>query len=468
MQPAGPGRGIAQLFAARAGVMLAGYLVAVLLARGLGPAAYGTYGLVLSVLIWLEITATAGIAAAMTRLLAQHDGAAASLERTGRALLGAVTAALFAASWLAAPALARLFGVHEGALLFRLAVLDLPLAGLYVGYQGALLGRRRFGVWGVALGLQGAARLGGTVLLVLWRPSVAGALVVNAAATTVALAYLVAIAPPGLGRPSAPWVRRLGREAVPLGLYLVAVQGLASVDLWCLKALGTVPAPVVGLYVAAGNVARLLLAVPTVLAAVLFPSLARAVAARDEAGARAHLATALRGALAVLLPAAALLAVHAEAVMTALYAPAYAAGARYLALQLAAFVLFALLDVGFQALMATGALSRAATVVAALVPAALGLNLVLIPRAGALGAAAALAGALGLGAAAALALLRRRFGVALPLASVVRVGGATGLVAAVGARVETPLGWLPVELAALGAAYLILLRVVGEARGERR
>ena len=52
------------------GYFVLGYVVAVLLARGLGPVAYGSYGVIMAVLIWLEQSARHAVPAATAKLLA--------------------------------------------------------------------------------------------------------------------------------------------------------------------------------------------------------------------------------------------------------------------------------------------------------------------------------------------------------------------------------------------------------------
>ena len=53
---------------------ICGYIVAVVLARALGPAAYGVYGVVYSLLVALELTGKLGIPQAAIRLAAERLG----------------------------------------------------------------------------------------------------------------------------------------------------------------------------------------------------------------------------------------------------------------------------------------------------------------------------------------------------------------------------------------------------------
>ena len=53
-------RGTMQLLVGRGLFMVSGYLITVILARGLGPAAYGVYGVVMSLLLWIEVVGDLG------------------------------------------------------------------------------------------------------------------------------------------------------------------------------------------------------------------------------------------------------------------------------------------------------------------------------------------------------------------------------------------------------------------------
>jgi O-antigen/teichoic acid export membrane protein len=461
-----PARGVVQLFAAHACFMGSGYFISVLLARGLGPAEYGDYGVILSVLVWIEIVAGAGITGAVAKLIPQHEGQALVVERTARTLLLLASVGLFCLCWFSASAFARLFDIAGGEALFRLAIVDLPLSGLYFSYRGALLGNRRFGVWSLGLIIYSQTKLAGIVLLILLGPSVSGALLVNVLATAGALLFLGVKSSPSISPPSLPLALLTLRVALPIALYLVTLQVLLSLDLWCLKGLGGGPGEVVGFYVAAGNVARLLLIVPTVLAAVLFPSLSWALGRQDETVARDYLSGGVRFAFILLPPIIALLALHAGEVMELFFSSAYAQGGIYLGLQLVAFGLFAFFDIGFQALMAAEKLYRCAGILVALVPIALASNFMLIPRFGAMGAAASLLLTIGLGTMIAAVLVFHRFGSVIRTSTVFRVSVATALILLIGAQISVPSIWLPFKLAALFSAYAVLLTISRELRWQ--
>ena len=74
-------RGTVQLLMGRGLFMVSGYLIAVILARGLGPVEYGIYGMVMSLLLWLEVAGDMGIRRAIAGPGCSTRGRTATVDR---------------------------------------------------------------------------------------------------------------------------------------------------------------------------------------------------------------------------------------------------------------------------------------------------------------------------------------------------------------------------------------------------
>lgn len=457
-----PTRGTIQLIAGQGCFMLSGYLISVILARGLGPVEYGVYGVTLSVLGWIEMVASAGIPGATAKLISQHESKAPQVEETAIVLLLMVSLMLFLSCWFFAPAFARLFDIPTGRQLFRLAILDIPISGMYLAYQGILYGHQRFGTLSRGLIVYSLTKLVGTLILYILGLSVSGALVVNVLATTGVMVYLALKFPLAGFQPSYALLGPMLHIALPMGLYLIALQVLLNLDLWSLKSLWLGGGEVIGLYVAALNVAKLPVVVPSVLSGVLFASLSWALARRDEAMARRYIHGAARFALVILLPSCTLLALHAEAAMMFLYSDVYAAAGLYLSLQLIAFGLLVFLDIFLHALMAAGKHYQSAGILLALIPVASLFNLVFIPQFGAIGAATSLVLTIFLGTTIATICTYQRFGSLIPLSTLVRVSMATGFIVLISSKISIEGPWLILKLIVLIGVYTLLLIILKE------
>ena len=422
-------RGTVQLLIGRIYFMAAGYVIAVILARGLGPVAYGVYGLIMSLLLWLEVASDFGIQRATIKLVAQSDDATA-VARTSAASLLVVTTALFVICWLAAPAIANSFGIENGAWLVRLAILDIPVNGIYVAYQGIMQGYRRFGTVSVALIIYSTAKVGGILLLVMIGVSVQSALIVNVLATVAALSFLISRYWPGLGFAGGAVVRSLMHVAIPIGVYIVANRFVLSSHLWSLSWLGTAPDETIGLYVAAWNVAQLPTVVTFVITGVLLASISSAFAAGDSALAHRYLQSACRLVIIVLFPMCALGAIDARPIMEFIFSTDYSGGGHFLALLLCAYGLFALLDTLMHAMLAANQYRRVAAVQFTLIPIALAFNYVFITSLDGNGAAIALLATLTIAVTVALVWAGRTYGPPIRSATLVRVVLSTALVCA--------------------------------------
>jgi O-antigen/teichoic acid export membrane protein len=389
----GPGGGAArggiQLVLARGGFYAVAYLAAVLLARGLGPVEYGVYGVVISVLVWLEQVAQAGLTPAAARLIPEGD-ADGRLAGTTLALSGALFTLLFVTTWLAAPSIARALGLDDGGLLLRVAALDLPVFGLYVGSRGVCQGHRRFLALAVAEWVYVGCKAAGLLALLLLGFSVVAALLVNVAASVGGVLVLLPRVVPLVRRAGLTAARRLLPLAARFAAFMLALQTLGGLDLWMLTPyVADTDSAGLGAYVAARTVAAIPSLVLVAVSEVLLPSLSRALADGDTARARRYLESAVRFLWIVLAPITALVFLTGEELMTLLFSERYAPGGAWLGLLTAGSALFALVFVLGSAL---GAAGRAATAVAVPLGAAavdIGLNLALIPLYGPAGAAAA-------------------------------------------------------------------------------
>jgi O-antigen/teichoic acid export membrane protein len=458
-------RGTIQQLIARGCFMVSGFVVTVILTRGLGPAEYGVYGLIMSVLLWLEMGATAGVPGALSRLLPQYEKTqGAEFENTAFALLAAVSVGILAIGWVAAPFLAGLFKLPAGAAtLFRIAFLDIPLYAQYIGYQGMLNGYRRYGTTGLCIIAYSLTKLAG--ILILWHVfglTAAGALIVNVAATVGGFVYLTCVVPLQRVWPDPKLLKPILQAALPLGLILANRQVLLNLDLWSLKALGGAAA-VVGLYIAAGQLPKMLLMVPNTIGNVLFSSLARALANRDRPLVRNYIQATTRFVLMALAPCCVILAQHAEPVMSLVFSRSFVAGAPFLRWQLLAALIQALFAIVLEVLGAAGHYALSIIVLLALVPFALVLNNVMIPEFGAIGAAGALVLTNLIGLVIVATFVHRRYGALIRPISAARIALATGVVYLLGRWIESDHPALMLlEFAALSVIYVLVLALLRE------
>lgn len=454
--------GTRQLLLARAWFIITGYGVTIILARGLGPTEYGIYGVLMSVLLWLEMVSSAGVQAAAGRLMPHSPGREPLIEGTARFILLMIGMGLFALCWFAAPIVSGLLGIPNGTTLFRIAVVDIPFMALYTAERGILTGHRRFGALAASQAIYGMAKLVGVTILLLLGLSVATVLIVNVLATWAPLIYL-RVRNPSFGmRARASVARQLVSLAIPMGAYLIALQVAANVPLWGLQGLWRGEGAVVGHFVAALQIARMLTVIPVVQSGVVFASVGWALAHGNHDAARDHLVEGSRFALIIIAPACVIMGIDAAPLLSLLFSEQYVDGASFLSLQLVGFAAYALADTYSHALMAAGRHAIVARVFLALVPASILVTFLLLRAAGPVGAAASLALIMIVGATWVGALALRRFGALISVGTVARLTLAIVPIAVAGVALEVTGAWLLLKMMVLGGLYLLLLWLLGE------
>lgn len=400
----------------------AGYLASIILARALQPSDYGIYGVVISVLLWIEQTTRFTFAPAAAKLIPEVSDDATPLERTALLLNFSLFVLLFAVLWLSAPMLADLFELDEGTFLFRLAALDLPFFGLYVIYRGVLQGRHNF--FSTALGdaLYAVTKLAGILLLVTIGISVASALIVNVLASLGGMIVVWSQSSIRSWKPAPIFIRPLVRIAFPLGLFMLVTQTLVQLDLWCLKVFGTGKnGTLLGQYVAARQVGFVPSFIFLGVSEVLLPALSRALARNETALSRQHVQAAMRFLWMLILPVALLLALTADNLMVFLFSNSYLEGGLFLSI-LAFSAVFAAFKILFASMLtARGEPYLCAIALSLLIPVGFCSNYLLIPAYGAVGAAYSSVITYFLGAAILGILAYRRFHSLIDMRSFLRI-----------------------------------------------
>jgi O-antigen/teichoic acid export membrane protein len=444
-----------------------GYLVVVLLARELGPAAYGTYGVIMSVLVWLEQSAKRSVPWAAAKLISEQVDALDAVGKASLILNLVLHTVLLLLFWLMAPWLEVWFGIDNGTYLFRLAALDLPFYGIYTALQGIYQGQRRFFRLGVSDVAYVLAKVIGVIAIVELGISVESALIVNIASSVVGIVFL-------LTRFSLRWTVRWRGQipamlpiAAPMALYSVSNLLCSSLDVWLLKAVsGAAAAATVGIYLAALNIARVPGFALSTISQVLLPSVSNAVAIQNSELVRHYINQALRFFLILYLPTCLMLAAAPGALMKLVYSSRYAGGDAILVILVIAHGFWAIQAILAAVLVAAGRAWIVGVVTAVSVLASVPLLVGLIRVAGATGAAVA-SGLIALGIIVVFVwLLAQQLGAIVRGQNMARIAGAGVAMALVSVLSSMAGGGVFVATAAGLLAYGGTLIALGEVRAH--
>jgi O-antigen/teichoic acid export membrane protein len=427
--------------------VVSSYAINVWLGRHLGPADYGVLGVVTSLMSALNVMQVSGVPQAMSKFIAEDAEHADEILRAGvkfQLLLSGLLIAVFVGL---SPLLAVLF--HEPALVryILLTAVVLPGYGLFTVYGGYYNGLHRFGRQARIAAAYAAAKFVLIILLAV-KYGLAGALVGYALSPLFAAAV-------GFRRPKVSSqfdVGKLARLSLPLIGFAALSLLQYSVDLYSVKAVihSKVSA---GYYVAAQSVSVIPFLGLTALSQVLLPSVSRFLAAdrRDEAS--AAVVGALRYLLLLLVPASALIAGSAPAVMRLLFGATYAPAAPVLRVLVVGYMAVTTFGLLGSVLNGAGRAKAAMGAAGVGLVATLGLCVWWVPAFGLVGAAAAMGTGAACTALGAIIVAKQIVALHLNWLSLLRIVGAGGVVLA--------LAWVPVPPPALLLSWPVLAIVYG-------
>jgi stage V sporulation protein B len=245
--------------------------------RTLGVAEYGTYGVVMSILLWIEVGPISGIPTAIQKFVSAQEREARAIMREAARLQFFYILILFSLSYFLAPLIAR--GIRDNNLTFylRVAVWDVWIYGFYFMAISLENGRRRFGVQALLITLYSISKLLFVILFVLITHSVTGALIANIAGSVVGLGLaILLINRKPLQKGESDFRRQtLVKFAAPVALFSLIIHVLLNVDLWMVKYFLSKEAP--GYYVSAATIARVPYYLFFGLSAVVLPALSNAL-----------------------------------------------------------------------------------------------------------------------------------------------------------------------------------------------
>ena len=423
--------GTAFVLAGQIAFVLTGYALHFFLSRSLDPIAYGTYGLILSVLSWVESALSSGWPWAVRKFAAAQPDAATSILRTGIKRQTTVGVLLFAGSVLLAPFLARALRDSAISPLLRLAFVDLLFMALFTVFQAGLNGLRLFDAQGLAMVIYSVVKLAASGLLVSAGLSVAGALVGNVIGTiggwlselwllrrAAGLSLRQAFGREEvLSRKTEEAMLRFAVSSVPFTLasYFLTTVGLVGVKAWVQDGLQ------VAHYSAAGSLASAPRLVLVAFWLTLFPHLAGSIARGDRALTKSYIHSVMRFLALALVPTVFLVLGTSSQLITLLYPPDYVKAAPLLNVLLLSTALHTVYMVCANAIMAEGRTALALGIPTALVPLQLLATWYLTGHWGAAGAAAAAVATTGAAALVSAGYVLRRFSVQFPWGSVGRI-----------------------------------------------
>lgn len=439
--------------------MPVGILTAAFLTRRFGPAGYGLLTLSTVVVVWVESNLAAALSRPSIKLVGEareRGHAAATVVR----LYLFAGVALAAAFWLAAPLLAALLGESSLGFYLRLLSLEIPFFCLAQAHRNVLVACGRFRERAVSTAARWIARLVFVVALVHATGTITGALAGFVIASAAEVAVCRAFVRPPLFGGGSLRARAIYHSVAPLVASAICMSLFNRLDVIMLKSLGGTAA-LVGFYAVAQNLSLLPTLFSFSFSPVLLSTLTRALREGDERGARELARQSMRG-VVLMLPAVAATAGCAGEIVRLLFGAQFLDAAplfRTLAFAALAIVMISVTTCVMAA--ANRAVWTVRVALPMLLAAVVGQALV-IPRAGARGAALVTTAISLAGALVTVALVKRLWNVRPSALTCLRSAVVAALAFASAALVPATGALVALNLAAVIALSCAALVALGE------
>lgn len=455
-------KGTLFLLAGQAVSLVAGYGIHVWLARTLGPGQYGIYGVVMSLLLWIEVGVISGIPMAVQKFVsAAPDKAGAVIKKTAGMQVVYIVV-LFSASFVLAPLVASLFRHAEIAGYLRIALIDLWVYGIYFIFLNLQNGLHNFRKQAALILLYSASKFIFVVLLVPSEAKLSGAFIANIAASAVALCAALLFAAKREGDTGGQSVsgREILQFAAPVAFFALAINLYLNIDLWIVKYfLGDVQA---GMYVSAATVARVPYFLFFALSSAVLPLLSRALAKGETESVQNTIAGAVKFLIIAVTLLVAVVAGYGKEIIVLLFSETFSPAGEIVSLLIAGMSFLALFFLFTTVFNADNRPRTALVLTGSGVVLDAVLAIVLIPDMGVMGGALATTLSLVAVTIVSWSMVRSSFGTFFTAGSAARIGGA-GLLVYGAARVIRVSGILMVATcAALALGYLAALIAVRE------
>ena len=464
VRPDSAAKGAVFLSAAQALVVVCGYAIHVVAARGLSSADYGRFVLVLSLVMWVKRLESGLILPGLRKIVSEDHRRLRPALEMGAKWYAIAVACVSLAFLTAAPLLGHTFGDRILVPLLLLAALEIPFFGIYSLGSVCLNALRRYRLASATRVTYAVIRAVGACALIGLGFGVGGAVVGQIAGTLAAaglsLAFLLDArrGMPGVEYP--PLARRVFAWTLVAAPVPVIIATLTSLDLWLVK--GMLPDATAGIYASAFTLSRLPSFMMLGLGAAVFPRVSGALAEGNHSLARSVGREAMRFVILLFVPLCFLVAGSSSEILDLLFSARYTGADTVLAILMAAMSCSGGLWLVCMLLAAADRPTVRLILIAALLPLCAIINALLIPRFGMIGAATASLVTFAVGALVGGLLVYRNLKIVPPVLSALRCVAAGAAVYAL--TVVWPAGgWLLiVKLTTLALLYVMLLFVLGE------
>jgi stage V sporulation protein B len=304
-----------------------GYVINIILGRYLGPASYGIYGIITTLMTIINLTQTSGLPLAVAKYIAEDESKSDAVLKSGLILQIIST---FSASiifyFFAAPI--SLFLKDESLIPYIQAVAGVfPLYGIYSIYLNYYNGQHFFRKQSIISTAYAIAKLF-TVIGFVYLFNLYGAIIGFIISPLIAILFGLHI-PKGIKHNFS--YKKLIFFSLPLIVSAIFITLLQSVNLFFIKSLLQSNVDT-GYYTANQNIASIPFFGITALASVLFPSISKSVSLKLYEQTKNLIRKSLRFSLMIIAPSVLIISATSHQILSFIYSSAYSEGTESLSI----------------------------------------------------------------------------------------------------------------------------------------
>jgi O-antigen/teichoic acid export membrane protein len=311
------GPGVIYLTLSSIAFMLSGYITSIWLGRRLGPALFGLYGIVTTLMTFINVVQASSIPQATIKYTSEDPDKSEQILKIAIRLVLATNIVLSILLLTTANNIAELLGDKEIAPYLRLLALVFPLYGLFVLFSAYNNGLHRFAKQTKITITYSMAKLFFVILLSYFY-------LLNGAIIGFILAPLIAVLSDFYWPKTKEWFppKKLLTSSLPLMLFAAISTLQISIDLFFVKAL-THYSHAAGYFTVSQNISRIPFYALSAFSLVLYPSVSARLGKGEIDRAKNITNTALRYLLIILVPVTALIAGTSKQLILLFYGEAY-------------------------------------------------------------------------------------------------------------------------------------------------
>ena len=361
---------------------ICGYAIHIFLGRKLGPDIYGIYGIVMSILLWAEMTVLSGMPQAFTKLVSENLDLAGIVCSIIKKMYLPFSIGVMMIFFLLSPLISASLGDNRLLPLLIIAGLDIPFHGLFISYRSMLNGGKEYLKESIARVTYVFSRAIFIIILVIVGFSITGALIGNILGSIFALILAYCFVNSMRGNTEQDeilhLIRRILTFGTPMLLYAITDSLVVNIDFWLVKAILSNDF-LTGYYSAAYTITRLPFFLIMGLTAALFPSLSKSIYNGDVAQSKSILSQAIRVCFVTLFPLCVIISTTSEDLVELLYSSEYLPAAHIVKILIYGISFYSIYEILHVAVIAQNKPILSFLFALILVPIAVLLNVFLIP-----------------------------------------------------------------------------------------